>query len=404
VTTSDSTAVGMRCIAMLEIPSNKELIVNQLNQLLKRSRKRNVIADFSKVANSSLTTGYFENRRVNRVIFYLRSKGCQWACTDFGGCYMCGHYYGTSMGVELPDDSYYKQFKREYEKYDFSNIPILCIYNAGSILNPWEISNGQLYKILKLISENRFIKCVILESRPEFINYEILHEISEILKNKVVEIGIGLETSNDNIRTLCINKGFTFSQYNHAANLIKKFANLRILTYLNVKPLFLTTQESIDDIVTSIRDISTLTDSISLEPTSIQKNTMVEFMYNAGTYDVPKGWVIRDILNEVMQYDFYPKLDLRIGGFEFFPTPDIFIRNCDKCNKSLYDAIESYNTTKKIAKIQGLTCDCYTSYKLEKIRENDLIGRTELKDRILDIVTKAILLNPKEKNSKEVLL
>jgi len=131
---------------------------------------------------------------------------------------------------------------------------------------------------------------------------------------------------------------------------------------------------------------------------------MVEFMYNAGTYDVPKGWVIRDILNEVMQYDFYPKLDLRIGGFEFFPTPDIFIRNCDKCNKSLYDAIESYNTTKKIAKIQGLTCDCYTSYKLEKIRENDLIGRTELKDRILDIVTKAILLNPKEKNSKEVLL
>lgn len=50
---------------------------------------------------------------------------------------------------------------------------MVCIYNAGSILNPNELSLESLTKILSVINENNYIKHIIIESRPEFINSTI---------------------------------------------------------------------------------------------------------------------------------------------------------------------------------------------------------------------------------------
>jgi uncharacterized Fe-S cluster-containing MiaB family protein len=114
--------------------------MSALNDALKKNRivnKSNF--NYKKVANSSMNVGYLEGDKIDRVIIYLRGKGCDWSCQKNGGCLMCGHYYGTSQGKELPKGAYLQQFQREIEKYDFTNIPMLCIYNAGSILNGGEV-------------------------------------------------------------------------------------------------------------------------------------------------------------------------------------------------------------------------------------------------------------------------
>lgn len=300
---------------------------------------------------------------------------------------MCGHYFGTSKGQDLPEHSFINQFKQEYAKHNFSDIPMICIYNAGSILNNDEISNDELLEILKIVNSNKDIKRVVLESRPEFINYEILSKISEVCKDTIVEIGIGLETANDYLRTKCVNKGFSFNAYIQAVCKIKKFSNIKVLTYLTVKPIFLTIQEGIDDVVNSIKTISDFTDIISLEPVSIQKNTLIEYLYNENMYQPPKGWMVRDIILRLAAENLLSKFELRIGGFEFFPIPDLVISNCELCNEALYYAIDDFNSTEDIKAIEALHCECEKAYLDEKLSES---GELSIEERITNCMNQLL--------------
>jgi radical SAM enzyme (TIGR01210 family) len=374
---------------MNKIIANKRIVTNHLHQVVKSKKlNSNNIYDFNKVANSSINKGYLNGKPIKRVIFYLRSRGCEWSSKDAGGCFMCGHYFGTAQWESLPKDSFYNQFMNEYIKYDFSDIPMICLYNAGSILNNNEVPRDELYKILNVIKHNENIKCVILESRPEFIDNDILSNVSNVLSDKRVEIGIGLETSNDVIRNYCINKGFTFSAYLEAVNKIKKYNNIKVLTYLTVKPLFLTVQESIDDVLSSLNKIQQLTDVVSLEPTSIQKNTLVDYLYNNNFYQIPKGWIIQQIISKIEDQSILIPYELRIGGFEFFPIPDLVISNCNKCNKSLYESIDLYNTRQNTRAILDLTCECYNVFKRNIDIENASIGGLSIEERIATVLGK----------------
>ncbi|AAK76918.1 hypothetical protein BJV85_003837 [Clostridium acetobutylicum] len=365
------------------LKSDKNKILTHFNEVLK-IKKRNLNREFSfdKVANSTINKGYLNGSKIDRIIFYLRSTGCEWSCTKMGGCFMCGHYFGTNMGDTLPKNSFYNQFLSEYNKYDFSKYPMICIYNAGSILNDNEIPREELYRILNVIKRNNDIKRVVLESRPEFINVEVLNQISNILNDKIVEIGIGLETSNDKVREYCINKGFNFKNYLEKVKLIKNYSNIKTLTYVTVKLLFLTIDESIRDVIQTMKDLSGLTDIISLEPISIQKNTLVELLYTNKLYDPPKGWIIKEILANLHNTNLMKNFELRIGGFEFFPIPDLFISNCNKCNKKLYDAIDIYNSTKDVNSILTLSCDCYEEFKKKIYIENNTVSHIPLEERI----------------------
>ncbi|HOV14690.1 MAG TPA: radical SAM protein [Spirochaetota bacterium] len=378
---------------MLREKINKKRIGSHIHELLKSwNSKDNDIdeIDLMKVAHSSINKGYYENKPIQRVIFYLRSKGCEWSMSKNGGCYMCGHYFGTTKGKELPKNAFFNQFYEEYKKYDFKNIPMVCIYNAGSILNNNEIPNEELFKILEIIKDNHYIKSVIIESRPEFINDNILSVLKYILKGKTIEIGIGLETADDSIRDLCINKGFSFKDYKNASEKLRS-NNIHVLTYLTIKPLFLTIKESIRDVINNLILLENYTDVVSLEPISIQNGTLVQYMYKNGYYILPKGWMIKEIFQELnfKKIDF--PYELRLGGFEFFPIPDIFIGNCEICNENLYKAIDCYNTTKNVDSILNLNCKCFNDYKEFLNKEEQDNNENDIEERISLTLAKMVL-------------
>lgn len=364
-----------------------ENVMAYLNDALKHNRMSSDKINYSKVANSSLNIGYLDGEKIDRVIIYLGGKGCEWNCKKNGGCLMCGHYYGTARGEEIPNNSFFEQFLDEFNKYNFTDIPVLCIYNAGSILNPNEVPTEELLRILKIVSKNSNIKRIILESRPEFVNEKLLSSISKICDGKIIEIGMGLETTDDYIRKTCINKGFSFIEYLKAVCMIKCYHNLKVLTYITVKPLFLTIQESIDDVCKSINDIAMYTDIISLEPISLQKNTVVEYLYKLGLYEPPKGWIIKDIIEKLNEYSISNHCDIRIGGFEYYPIPDSVIENCEKCNKQLYEAIDMYNSSKQIDLLMNLNCDCYIDYINDKRKEETCLS---IEERAKEIIRKVL--------------
>lgn len=188
-------------------------IMAVLNDVLKYKR----IIDkekfsYSQVANSSINLRYLDGKKFDKVIIYLRGKGCDWSCKAGGGL---------------------------------------------------------------------------------IVDMDILERISNICKGKIVEIGMELERSNGEIWEKCINKGFSFLSYIEAVCKIRRVSNIKVLTYLTVKPLFLTIEESIKDVLKSILDIEYYTDIISLEPVNIQKNTVVDYLYEMGYYAPPRCLSIR---------------------------------------------------------------------------------------------------------------
>jgi len=358
--------------------SMKAAVFEELRRVLTGIKKTSLAGrdiDFARIAHTSIKEGYFDGKAIQRVIFYLRGQGCKWALSENGGCFMCGHYRGTSMGRKISPSYFINQFKAEFFKYDFQHYPMICIYNAGSFLNEEEMPAIARREILQVVANNPYVKVVILESRPEFISQEIVKEIEATLAGKRVEIGVGLELENDYFRGICINKGFTFNEYESCAKIVSK-SDLHLLTYVTVRPLFLTTEESIDQAITTTqRAVEVGSEIISFEPTSLQEGTLVEYFFNAGLYSLPWGWEIIEIMKAVNHLT----AEIRIGGFEFFPIPKEHIHNCTFCNKLLYEAIAQYNATKNSQPLFSLECNCKQRWEAdierEKNIETDLIFR-----------------------------
>lgn len=303
---------------------------------------------------------------------------------------MCGHYHGTTKGKKVPKGTFYRQFAKQFNKYNYARYPMVCVYNAGSILNNDEMDSDDLEKILVQIDSNENIKHVVIESRPEYITSEAVSKVKALLPNTALEIGIGLETCSEIIRDLCINKGFTFEDYSHAAEIVRS-AGVTLLTYLTVKPLFISSDEAVSDVLESISKIQMMTDVISLEPTSVQVGTLVEYFYINGYYNMPTGWLIQRILKNIYKKTEYLPFELRIGGFEFFPTPEHIISNCSVCDPKLYNAINIYNTTKDHFMIDALECNCKTVHNIRSVEEEKLFNGKSIDTRVASIIASNLM-------------
>lgn len=145
----------------------------------------------SRTAKSSeIWQGYLDGKPIQRVIIYLRSSGCSWAMGRSSqgmpvfkaGCLDCAHsVVETTFGRPVSADEYVEQFLGEYRKYDFSKYTMLCIYNEGSFYNSAELPVDARREILKIVSANRDIRAVVLESLPEFISDGVLEETRRLL-------------------------------------------------------------------------------------------------------------------------------------------------------------------------------------------------------------------------------
>jgi len=308
----------------------------------------------------------FKGVNYQRVVMYLMSNGCEWALKKSHGCTMCGHF-AKQIGREAPlsNEEYIRQFEEEFEKIDFESSPLLNLYNNGSFLNDDEIPPQARRAILKKINANPSIKMLVLETRPEFVTEEKVKEISSLIPDKHVGISIGLEIKDDFYRTICINKGFTLKQFERAANIIKKYLDLR--AYVLLKPLFLTEQESIDQAIETINyafDIGCST--VSLEACTVQDYTLVKFLYDLGLYTPPWLWSVLEVVKGSC-----PSKDqkLIVGLFQFYPSPKTVPNNCEICNERIMKSIQKYNRTLDISLLDDIDCICKEEWR-EILQEN----------------------------------
>ena len=282
---------------------------------------------------------------VDVYVIILRTRGCSWAITS--GCTMCG-YFNDSMFTAVSEEDLRSQFEKAMQNYKGEKI--VKLFTSGSFLDPHEIPVPVRHEILSTLTEQ--VEKITVESRPEYISEKSLVDIQKIVSPKEFEIGIGLETSNDLVREKAINKGFTFHDYKKAATLLKKHQT-NVKTYVLMKPPFLTEKESLDDCIRTTKDIAPYTDLVSLNPTNVQRHTVVEYLWKRNQYRPPWLWSIVEFLQQSKNItDAFVKCDVVSGGSMRGA------HNCGICDRKVLNAIENFSLSQKQDALNNLTCDC----------------------------------------------
>ena len=384
-----------------------QLVEGKIKEI--RSGTPNLPFEKTKLAEVEINKFFYEGRTVDRVMIVLRSNGCQHYKTN-GGCSMCAHLNGAPLTDKITHQNYVEQwnsvidgsFVESAEKsFNLNDYPVVCVYNLGSLLNPEEISVETVKYIFSSLNEYKGVKKVIIESRAEYVTEDILKAIREEYDG-VVEVGIGVESTNFLIRELCHHKAIEdTSIITDAVKALHKF-NMKALAYVNFKPIFLTESEAIEDAIkTSVDCFKKFGfDAVSIEPTSLQENSLANYLYNLGLYRVPWLWSLRDIIHGIYNQMNVCKLDIRLGGYfdeevlsgsqgagfsernEIFPH--MTSSNCSYCTNDFVEAIKQFNMTYDVNDLDAVK-QCDHCYKLwldtKKIRDSRSIY-----ERIKDIL------------------
>jgi len=310
-----------------------------------------------RAASSDIRTGYLNGQPVNRLVITLRGPGCAWVKRG-GGCVMCGHYAGTFQGGVQTVDETVVQFRSEIAKYDMKHISIISLYNSGSVLNPSELNFEALKDILAEIGKFHSIKKVVLESRAEFVHADIITILREILgPNKILSIAIGLETSDDTKRELCVNKGSTFLEIERAVQSLNGIAEAQLYVLLGLP--FLTESEAIEDAVISIRSARDMgADEIHIEPITLQSHTLVELLLKHNSIRLPSLYSIYKVLKQVV-----PDIQPYVSPFMHMPLPDRIPMGCPSCTERLiHGLLHRYNIFRDSESLEYEYCECINEW------------------------------------------
>jgi radical SAM enzyme (TIGR01210 family) len=283
-------------------------------------------------------------------VVILRTRGCSWALSS--GCTMCG-YFNDSIGAPVSESDLIIQFDKGMERYNGE--PIVKLFTSGSFLDTQEIPDPVRTHILTTLREQA--EKISVESRPEYIKSTVLSDIRSLVQPKTFEVGIGLETSNDQIRTKAINKGFAFSAYKVAAKRLKQ-QHFGVKTYVLMKPPFITEKEALDDCIKTAMDVKPFATMISLNPTNVQRHTVVEYLWKRDQYRPAWLWSVVEFLTQSKKITDMPvKCDV-VGGGSIRGA-----HNCGRCDRAVLDAIAQFSLSQKTSVFSGLSCSCQEQWR-----------------------------------------
>ncbi len=268
-----------------------------------------------------VTDEIVDGRRGRVLNIILPTEGC-----SYDNCYMCSYTHNVE-----PEEDLLGYIKKELDGKDVNKVKI---FTSGSFLDKKELKVNDQKEIFSYLSRTD-VKEVSIETRPEFVDRKRLEELKDIL-NKTLEIAIGLESANNHVLKYCINKGFSYSDFLTATDILSTIG-IKIKVYVFLKPLFLTEYEAILDTVNTCETIEEIADSVSINPMTIHKNTLAEYLWRRQEYRPPWIWSLVEVLNAIADLKFHTichpvALGKRRG-----------VHNCGECDHNLKNHIASYS-------------------------------------------------------------
>lgn len=293
---------------------------------------------------------------VPRAVITLRGIGCGWTRRG-GGCTMCGHDAGASMAARPDARVLCDEFDRAFAGVDARDVPILCLYNGGSVLNPDECPEETLAHIARCVKATPGIREWVVETRAEYVDEVRLTALAQAIAPIELVVAMGLESADDEVRRLSVHKGFSVAGFRRACSIVKRVARLRL--YVLIKPPWLTEAEAVNDAVATIRLAYALgADDVHVEPLTIQNYTLLHALWRLGRYRLPWLWSVAEVLRRLDTPPVY------VSPFAHVPRPMAIPHNCGTCDAALISLlVDHYNKHADPAVFEAVRCECLETWR-----------------------------------------
>lgn len=268
---------------------------------------------------------------------------------------MCSYLLDGSHAA-VPGNQILQQFRHAVESASSEKGPLsIKVYTSGSFLDEDEVPVDTRNQILGLISEDERVREVVLESRPQYVNEDGIATIHDILDDHHVEIGVGLESSSNAIRTLCVNKGFETKDFEETVKTAKAH-KIGIRAYVLLKPPFLTERDALLDSIRTIEDAAKMeVTTVSINPLNVQKHTLVERLWTRGLYRPPWLWTLVEVLSQARsQID----TSINIVCDPVAAGKKRGVHNCGRCDEPITKAIRNFSLNQSAGVFDALDCGC----------------------------------------------
>ena len=324
----------------------------------------------------------------HRLVIGFQTIGCEYRRKNNIGCFHCGFYAGAMPPPKFQLISSLKsQFRKglKFAKELFWKIDVIEFLSDGSFLNDNELPEDIKKNIFHSISKMPNIKKVLVESTPNKVfdeRKEVIQRLKGLREDQVLEIGIGLETSDDFIRQACFNKGYTIEEFERAITHLNSLdkplkKRVNVVAYVFVKPPFLNEKESIEDVLRTIKYLYKLNCKSDvkiipkLEPAIISNGTLLSLLWEEDKYAPLNYWMILEILtriyfdNEMSEILNQIRIGTRLDMDDSLKIPGIY-REDGRFNQYdfiIYRAIQNFNQSKDIYLLFSIIKTIYKAQK-----------------------------------------
>ena len=290
----------------------------------------------------------------------LNTGGCRWARA--GGCTMCGYVAESVEGGSVGHDALMDQIEacldHESEEADAES-GLVKIYTSGSFLDEREVPAETRAAIADTFADRERI---VVESLPDFVEAERVSDFTDV--GLETDVAVGLETATDRVRHDCVNKYFDFADFEDAAAEARS-VGAGVKAYLLMKPPFLSESEAVDDMKRSVEKCAAVEGchTVSMNPTNVQRYTMVDQLHFRGGYRPPWLWSVAEVLEDTADEDVIVVSDPVGNGSDRGP------HNCGECDDLVYEAIKDFDLRQDPSVFEEVSCECEATHDAVLERE-----------------------------------
>jgi len=290
----------------------------------------------------------------------LNTGGCRWARA--GGCTMCGYVAESVEGGTVAHEDLMAQIDacldHEQEEADEES-GLVKIYTSGSFLDEREVPAETRQAIAEAFADRERI---VVESLPDFVEEEKIEDFTEV--GLETDVAVGLETATDRVRHDCVNKYFDFSDFEDACAEARE-ADAGVKAYLLMKPPFLSESEAVEDMKKSVRECAEVEGchTVSMNPTNVQRYTMVDQLHFRGGYRPPWLWSVAEVLESTADADAIVVSDPVGHGSDRGP------HNCGECDDLVQEAIKDFDLRQDPSVFSEVSCECEATWDAVVERE-----------------------------------
>jgi radical SAM enzyme (TIGR01210 family) len=239
----------------------------------------------------------------------------------------------------LDAETYMEMYRRSVD--DAAPYERLAIFNGGSFFPNAELPDAFQRFVYEDVAAKTSIKQLMVEAYPQFITENKLAQAKERLPHTDFMVGIGFESQDDFVRNSLLKKRISRKDFEAKVRLMQSM-EIQVFAYAFLQAPGLNDKQSLDEAIATCRYLTQLgVDEIALSCAFVPPGSILEEMYNRGTFRPPRLWSILEI-QEIGEQEGWP---LTIGGFDDFPPPVAGPSNCDRCDEDVLAVLDRIRVT-----------------------------------------------------------